>query len=118
MHIMFLAIIFGYKDAYIYCNMDYDLSVKAISDDGGRVLIQYGMDNCKDILEDGGTIATSLITITSCSWTNEFTIPFKQGLNHLILIYQEGTGDDYAYLNTQLSSQSFVDWMYAKKYNI
>lgn len=86
----------GVRECYVYCNKAYTLSATAWTDDAGRVYL------------NGSSIATTV----SCQ-AKTVSLSFKQGLNHLEIMFSEGTGGDGAYLGTNLATQSFVDWMYA-----
>lgn len=88
----------GYMQCYVKCNKDYTLSTTFYTDDAGSVY-------CNNV---------SLATSASCKNTS-VSIPFKKGWNKVIIIFQEGTGEDGAALLTKLSTQSFVDSMYANK---
>lgn len=90
----------GYMQCYVKCNKDYTLSTTFYTDDGGRVYL------------NGASRATS----SSCQNTS-VSLPFKEGWNKVIIMFQEGSGADGAALLTKLSTQSFVDVMYANKYN-
>lgn len=86
----------GVRECYVYCNKDYTLNTSFFTDDAGRIYL------------NGSSITTS----TSCQ-TKSVSLPFKKGLNHVEIMFQEGSGGDAAYLNTNLATQSWVDWMYA-----
>lgn len=88
----------GYMQCYVLCNKDYNLSTSFKTDDEGRLYC------------NGTSIATCASTKTA-----NVTIPFKKGWNKVIIMFREGSGEDGAALLTKLSTQSFVDLMYANK---
>lgn len=90
----------GYMQCYVKCSRDYSLSTTFYTDDAGRIY-------CNNV---------SLATSASCRNTS-VTIPFKEGWNKVIIMFQEGSGEDGAALLTKLSTQSFVECMYANKVN-
>ena len=87
----------GYMQCYVKCNKDYTLSCQFATDDLGRIYINHVSK----------AITTSAGTMTDCS------LNFKKGWNLVQIMFQEGTGADYGVLNTKLSTQTFVDAMYA-----
>lgn len=86
----------GVRECWVYCNRNYTLSTTAWTDDAGRVYLNN----------------SSITTTVSCTGKT-VSLPFKAGLNHLEIFFTEGTGGDAAYITTDLSAQSWVDWMYA-----
>lgn len=86
----------GMRECYVYCTQDYALSTSFWTDDHGRIYLNE----------------TSVATSTSCT-SQSVTLNFKKGLNHVVIMFQEGSGGDAAYLNTNLANQSWVKWMYA-----
>lgn len=88
----------GYLECWVYCKSSYKLKTQFWTDDYGRFCL------------NGISIATS----GSCVAT-DVTIPFKKGLNHIEILFQEGSGGDGGHLKNNLYDQSFVKWVYAQK---
>lgn len=86
----------GYVDCMVHCTQDTNLSITATNDD-------YGVIFLDDVLQ------FRINTVGSVTGT----VKFKKGWNHLQYIFYEYGGDDYAYINKALHSQSFIDEMYA-----
>lgn len=86
----------GVRECYVYAKRDYDLSTSYFTDDAGRIYL------------NGSSIATN----SSCE-TKSVTLKFKKGLNHVQILFNEGSGGDAGYLNTNLATQSWVEWMCA-----
>ena len=88
----------GVAECWIHCTSNTDLSVSASNDD-------YGVIYLNDELQ---------FRINKVGGWETGTIHFKQGWNHLQYIFNEATGEDYAYINKTLHTQSFIDEMYAE----
>ena len=63
---------------YISCASDIDVTMRFETDDNGRVFLNDDL----------------IVAITSCTWTANQTLHFKQGENKLVICYTEGTGGD------------------------
>lgn len=90
----------GVRECYVYCSQDYTLSTTVYTDDAGSAYLN----------------GTQLKTMGSCANTT-VSFPFKKGLNHVELCFNEGSGADCAYMTTNLSTQSWVKWMFARYKN-
>lgn len=86
----------GYVECYVYCLTAADLSITATNDD-------YGVIYLNDILQ------FRINTVGSVTGT----VRFQKGWNHFQYIFYEYSGDDYAYINKTLHTQSFISEMYA-----
>lgn len=104
---------YGFKECYVYCNKDYDFSTQMYNDDAAGLYINYGKDALEKATNDNSTFIKSALSCTKTS----VTIPFKRGLNHLMYLYVENTGDDGAYLTGNIYNQSWCDWLYPCKLN-
>lgn len=90
----------GYMQCWVKCNKAYTLSTQFYTDDEGRIYL------------NGVSKATS----SSCTNTS-VSLNFIKGWNKVIIMFREGTGGDGGALLTKLSTQSFVDEMWAEKIN-
>lgn len=86
----------GYMQCYVHCTSNQSLSCQFYTDDAGRLYLN-------DV---------SRATSESCKWT-DVVLNFKKGWNKIQILFQEGSGGDGAALNTKLSTQTFIDAMYA-----
>ena len=86
----------GVRECYVYCSQNYTLSTTLFTDDAGTIFL------------NGSQIATS----ASCT-NKTVSLPFKKGLNHVEITFNEGSGGDCGYITTNLFTQSWVKWGYA-----
>lgn len=86
----------GVRECYVYCSQAYTLSTTLFTDDAGTIFL------------NGSQIATS----ASCT-NKTVSLPFKKGLNHVEITFNEGDGGDGGYITTNLFTQSWVKWGYA-----
>lgn len=86
----------GVRECYVYCSEAYTLSTTLWTDDAGTIFL------------NGSQIATS----ASCT-NKTVSLPFKKGLNHVEITFNEGRGGDGGYITTNLFTQSWVKWGYA-----
>lgn len=87
----------GMVECYVHCTEAASLSVIAKNDDYGAIYIN-------GVLQ---------FNISVCGQNKTGTLNFKPGWNYIQYIFNEVNGDDYAYINTSLHTQSFIDKMYA-----
>lgn len=86
----------GCVECWVHCTENRDLTVTATNDDYGALYLNYELqfDNYK-------------------TGSSEGVLHFKKGWNHFQHVFYEHSGGDSAYINVSLSTQDFVDYMYA-----
>lgn len=87
----------GTRECWIYMTNSYTLSTSFWTDDAGVLFL------------NGSQIATS----TSCT-SKSVTLNLKQGLNHILIAFSEGSGGDAGYLATNPFTLSYCKWGYAE----
>lgn len=86
----------GLVECWVHCLAATNLSVTGTNDDYGAIYLN-------------DTLQFRINTVGSVTGT----VKFVKGWNHFQYVFYEHTGNDCAYINKTLHTQSFIDKMYA-----